>query len=93
MVREAVLHWQICSGFAKQSTKREGKPTMKASFWDVKNRANVEAEVLDCIQYPNGRYAFKAKTADGRSLTRFVSKADAEAFKPAGKCCKKSCKK
>lgn len=65
---------------------------MKASFWDVKKRENVEAEVKEVVKFENGRYAFKAVTADGRSLTRFVSAKDAEAFK-GGKCCKKSCKK
>ncbi len=74
---------------------------MKKTFWDVKTRANVEAEVKEAVQFDNGRWAFKAVTADGRSLTRFVSQADAEAFKgpkakatPAKKACaKKCCKK
>ena len=66
---------------------------MKASFWDVKNRTKVDAEVKEVVQYDNGRYAFKAVTADGRSLTRFVSAKDAESFKGGSKCCKKSCKK
>lgn len=73
---------------------------MKASFWDVKKREKVEVEVKECVKFANGRYAFKAETEDGRSLTRFVSNAEAEAFnggkapaKAAGKCCKKSCKK
>jgi len=73
---------------------------MKAKFFDVKAHESVETEVLEAVAYPNNRYAFKAKTADGRSLTRFVSKDDYEAFqggaaapaaKPAKKCCK--CKK
>jgi len=67
---------------------------MKAKFWDVKTRENIEAEVLDCVTYANGRSAFKAKTADGRPLTRFVKADEAAAFKgaaPAKKCgcCKK----
>ena len=66
---------------------------MKASFWDVKNRTNVEAEVKEVVKFENGRYAFKAVTEDGRNLTRFVSQKDAEAFKGGSKCCKKSCKK
>ncbi len=63
---------------------------MKAKFWDVKTRKEVETEVLECVTYDNGRSAYKGKTADGRNLTRFVSKADAAKFK-GGKCTK--CKK
>lgn len=72
---------------------------MKAKFWDVKTRKSIEAEVTELVTFDNGRSAFKAVTADGRSLTRFVSKADAEKFAaadgkaakaPAKKCC---CKK
>lgn len=63
---------------------------MKASFWDVKERKNVEAEVKDCVTFANGRSAFKAVTEDGRSLTRFVSKEEAAKFKGG---CKKCCKK
>lgn len=68
---------------------------MKASFYDVKAKAKVETEVIAKVTTSNGRYAFKGQTADGRSLTRFVSKADydkcvAAAAKPAKKCC---CKK
>ncbi len=50
---------------------------MKHSFYDVKAKAKVEAEVTEKVTYGaagNERYAFKAKTADGRSLTAFVSK-------------------
>lgn len=67
---------------------------MKAKFWDVKTRKSIEAEVTECVTFDNGRSAFKAVTKDGRNLTRFVSKADAEAFNakcPAKKACK--CKK
>jgi hypothetical protein len=52
---------------------------MKHSFYDVKEKKKVEAEVLEKVTYGkagNERYAFKAKTADGRNLTAFVSKAD-----------------
>jgi hypothetical protein len=52
---------------------------MKTSFYDVKKRQKVEAEVTEKKTYMvNGqeRYAFKGKTADGRNLTKFVSKAD-----------------
>ena len=64
---------------------------MKAKFWDVKNRETVEAEVIDCVTYANGRSAFKAVTKDGRNLTRFVSKDDAAKFAKPAKACK--CKK
>ena len=49
---------------------------MKATFYDVKTRTKVEAEVTEKVKYDNNRYAFKAKTSDGRNLTKFVSKAD-----------------
>ena len=67
---------------------------MKAKFWDVKTRKSIEAEVTELVTFDNGRSAFKAVTADGRSLTRFVSKADAEKYtgkKTSSKkcCCKK----
>jgi hypothetical protein len=49
---------------------------MKATFYDVKLKTKVDAEVTDKVKYANNRYAFKAKTSDGRNLTKFVSKAD-----------------
>ncbi len=52
---------------------------MKTSFYDVKKKAIVETEVTDKKEYTvNGkpRYALKGKTADGRNLTKFASKAD-----------------
>jgi len=52
---------------------------MKASFYDVKTRKTVNAEVTDKQEYTvNGgtRYAIKGKTQDGRNLTKFVSKKD-----------------
>lgn len=51
---------------------------MKHMFYDVKSKAKVEAEVTEKVTYDAAgttRYAFKAKTEDGRSLTAFVSKA------------------
>ncbi len=51
---------------------------MKESFYDVKQREKVEAEVTEKVKYGNPgneRYAFRAKTPDGRNLTRFVGKA------------------
>ena len=54
---------------------------MKATFYDVKQREKVEAEVTEKVAYPNGRFALRAKTADGRNLTKFVKKADYDAAK------------
>ena len=54
---------------------------MKATFYDVKLREKVDADVIEKVTYGQGtkiRYAFKAKTSDGRNLTKFVSKADWE---------------
>ena len=51
---------------------------MKHKFYDVKSKSHVETEVLECVTFQtksHTRYAFKGKTADGRSLTAFVSKA------------------
>lgn len=51
---------------------------MKHSFYDVKAKAKVEAEVIDFVTFGEGgrmRYAFKGKTKDGRALTALVSKA------------------
>lgn len=66
---------------------------MKAMFMDVSLRKQVEAEVLDAVQYKNGACAFKAKTTDGRSLTRFISKDEYAKFMECkggkgGKACK-----
>lgn len=50
---------------------------MKHSFYDVKARKKVKADVTKKVTYGKGtkkRYAFKAETKDGRSLTAFVSK-------------------
>lgn len=46
---------------------------MKATFYDVKLREKVDAEVTEKVKYDNGRCAFRAKTKDGRNLTKFVS--------------------
>ncbi len=49
------------------------------TFFDVKTRQKVEAEVTDKVTYTvkgRTRYAVKGKTPDGRSLTKFVSEAD-----------------
>lgn len=50
---------------------------MKAEFYDVKERKKIKADVVEKVKYGKEgreRYAFRAKTADGRNLTRFVSK-------------------
>jgi hypothetical protein len=50
---------------------------MKHSFYDVKERKKIQADVSEKVTYGkkgNERYAFKAKTKDGRNLTAFVSK-------------------
>jgi len=57
---------------------------MKAEFYDVKRRKSVEAEVTEKVIYGEGkqqRFAFRAKTSDGRNLTRFVGKDDWEKAK------------
>jgi hypothetical protein len=51
-------------------------------FYDVKTRSKVSIELSNVSKTTfttkNGqeRYGLRAKTADGRSLTKFVSKAD-----------------
>lgn len=58
---------------------------MKAEFYDVKAKAKVTAIVTEKVKFGDGikqRYAFKAKTEDGRSLTRFVTKKDYDAARP-----------
>ncbi|MHB9132671.1 MAG: hypothetical protein ACYDBB_16500 [Armatimonadota bacterium] len=50
---------------------------MKATFYDVKEKQKVEADVTDKVVYGEAgrqRYALRGKTADGRALTKFVSK-------------------
>ena len=57
---------------------------MKQSFYDVKAKKKVQADVTKKVTYGtkgNERYAFKAQTQDGRNLTAFVSKADWVAVK------------
>ncbi|MHB0937965.1 MAG: hypothetical protein ACYDCO_08905 [Armatimonadota bacterium] len=52
---------------------------MKTTFYDVKERKKVEADVTDKVVYGEEgrkRYALRGKTADGRMLTKFVSKDD-----------------
>lgn len=50
---------------------------MKLKFYDVKTRQSVEAEVTEKKEYQvkgQTKYALRAKTSDGRMLTRFVKK-------------------
>ena len=50
---------------------------MRTTFYDVKTKQKVEADVTEkvvCGQPGNERYALRAKTDDGRNLTKFVSK-------------------
>lgn len=49
---------------------------MKATFYDVKERKKVQAEVCCKVKYGNDRYALRGQTSDGRNLTKFVKKAD-----------------
>ena len=49
---------------------------MKHSFYDVKTKEKVTRDITEKVVYGSNtrkRYAFKAKTADGRNLTAFVS--------------------
>ncbi len=57
---------------------------MKHSFYDVKEKKKVEVDVTEKVIYGEKgkeRYAFKAKTKDGRNLTAFVSKVNYDKFK------------
>ena len=50
---------------------------MKHEFFDVNAKKKITADVTEKVTYGkkgNERYAFKAKTADGRNLTSFVCK-------------------
>jgi hypothetical protein len=50
---------------------------MKSTFYDVKNKQKVEADVTEKVTYGEAgrlRYALRAQTPDGRTLTKFVSK-------------------
>ncbi len=56
---------------------------MKTTFYDVKMKTKVDADVTEKVVYGkkgNERYAVKGKTSDGRNLTKFVSKADWDKF-------------
>jgi len=52
---------------------------MTQEFYDVKLKKKVTVEITEKVTYGQGnriRYAFRAKTSDGRNLTRFASKKD-----------------
>ena len=49
---------------------------VKATFYDVKKREKVEVDVSAKVKYANGRCALRAKTSDGRNLTKFIKQAD-----------------
>ena len=54
------------------------KTTLQHKFYDVKTKSAVTADVTEKVSYGEKgkeRYAFRGKTADGRNLTAFVSKA------------------
>ncbi|MBN1678789.1 MAG: hypothetical protein JW966_00760 [Anaerolineae bacterium] len=59
---------------------------MPIEFYDVKIRQKVQIKESDVIKTTfttkNGqtRYGLRAKTADGRNLTKFVSKSDWESL-------------
>jgi hypothetical protein len=57
---------------------------MKAEFYDVKERKKVNVDVTEKVTYGEDkrkRFALRAKTSDGRNLTKFVGKADWEKAK------------
>ena len=54
------------------------KMIMQHKFYDVKARSHITTDVTEKVSYGEKgkeRYAFRGKTADGRNLTAFVSKA------------------
>ncbi|MDD3154891.1 MAG: hypothetical protein PHS41_08485 [Victivallaceae bacterium] len=49
---------------------------MKYSFYDVKSKKKIQAEIAEFVTYGkegNKRYAFKAKAPAGHNMTAFVS--------------------
>ena len=51
---------------------------MDYKFYDVKKKTSVTTAITECKVYGEGtrvRYAVCGKTADGRNLTAFVTKA------------------
>jgi hypothetical protein len=64
---------------AKQMAHALVEDVVKFEFYDVKIRKKIESEITDKVIYGQGwrkRYAFRAKTPDGRNLTRFVGKSE-----------------
>jgi hypothetical protein len=71
----AIIIWLLW--MAKQMDHALVEGVVKFEFYDVKTRKKVESEVIDKVVYGQGRrrrYAFRAKTPDGRNLTKFVGK-------------------
>lgn len=97
VVYEISFIWtRVCP--VKHGPKSKEKRSMKASFYDVKARKMVEAEVKYKVQYPNGRYGIVGEI-DGRKLPKFVKEEDykktykAVPVLEAAKCAKKACAK
>lgn len=59
---------------------------MAIEFYDVKTRKKVQIAEKDVVKVTfetkkgQTRYGLRAKTSDGRNLTKFVSKADWESL-------------
>ena len=67
---------------------------MKAKFYDVKTRANVEVEVAFKKKTATGRSMIYGKTADGRMLPKFIKEDEyATKYKAVAeeKACAKKC--
>ena len=67
----------MCAKCTEMFYKKIKGEKMKHSFYDVKAKEKVEAEVTEKVTYGEAnklRYAFKGKTTDGRNLTAFVGK-------------------
>jgi len=83
VLRAAVSSWRK-QEFHRLRAQKDVGPSNEGEtmqFYDVKAKAKIEIPVSGItkttIKTKNGlRYAFKAKTTDGRNLTRFASKTD-----------------
>lgn len=64
--------------------RKSGGGHMKHQFFDVVLKRKVQREVIAAVKTGKGdrtRYALKAQTEDGRSLTAFVKKEEWEKYK------------
>jgi hypothetical protein len=71
--------WLWRSNSVTLATSPREVSQVKAEFYDVKKREKITADVTEKVTYGEGdklRYAFRAKTPDGRNLTKFVGKAE-----------------